>query len=370
MRILFTGGGSGGHTCPIVAVKRALEKHYEREHMRFLYIGPDGFAANTLKPEGVKCKFLLAGKLRRYFSVFNFIDLIKVPVGLLQSLWYLFCFMPDVIFSKGGYGSIPGVFAGWLYRIPVIIHESDSIPGLANRISAKFAKKIIVSFEDTKKYFSKQKQKLILLGNPIREELIRGNREEGKNLFKLSLEKPVVLIMGGSQGAQKINEIVLNSLPRLLEKCEIIHICGEKNFKSIEKEVSLLILNTNRTRYHLYPFLDEDKLKHAYAVSNIVVSRASAGAVFEIAALEKPSILIPLSNAASNHQTKNARALVEVGGTITLEEENLTINMFLDAVFGLLDNPQKAKKMGEKAKSFYKPDANQKIAEEILKLCR
>lgn len=368
MRILFTGGGSGGHIYPIVTIKRALEKI--EQGIDFFYVGPDNFAKEAFKKERVKCKFISAGKLRRYFSLFNFIDIfIKVPLGMIQSFWYIFWLMPDVIFSKGGYGSIPVVFAGWIYKIPIIIHESDSIPGLANKIATRLAKKIIVSFEGAKKYFPPQKT--IILGNPVREELTQGNKEEGKNLFGLSLEKPVILIMGGSQGAQKINEIVLNSLPRLLERCEVIHICGEKNFNSLKKESEKLSTNQEMIKtYHLYPFLEEDRLKHACAVSDIIINRASAGAVFEIAALGKPSILIPLSTAASDHQTKNALTLAKTGGAIVLEEENLTINMFLDAIFGLLNNPEKMKEMREKAKSFYKPETNQKIAEEIISLCQ
>jgi len=358
MRILFTGGGTGGHIFPIVAVKETLALDKEAE---FLYVGPDGFAKDIFKKKGIRCKFILAGKLRRYFSLANFIDLLKIPVGLIQSLWHVFWFMPDAVFSKGGYGSISVVLVSWFYRIPIIVHESDSVPGLANRILASFAKKIIISFETAKEYFSPEKT--ILLGNPVREELTQGSREEGKKLFELTLEKPVVLVMGGSQGAQRINEIVLNTLPRLLEKCEIIHVCGEKNYKQIET-------SSQKKLYHLLPFLEEEKLKHAYAVSDIIVSRAGAGGIFEIAATGKPSILLPLSTAASDHQKKNAWALTKIGGAIALEEKNITMNMFLDAVFELIDDPEKARRMGEKAKSFYKPDTNRKIVEEIIKLAK
>lgn len=360
MKILFTGGGTGGHITPIVAIKETLEKY--NKGLEFFYLGPNGFAKGALEKKNIKCKFILAGKLRRYFSPLTFIDLLKFPIGLVQSLWYIFWFMPDIIFSKGGYGSITTVFASWLYRIPVVIHESDSIPGLANKILARFAKRIIVSFEEAKKYFPPPKT--ILLGIPVREELLQGSKEEGKKLFGIKSIKPVVLIMGGSQGAQKINEITLNVLPRFLEKCEVIHICGKKNFKKLEIE------NKNNQYYHLYPFLETEKLKHAYAASDIIISRTGATSIFEIAAVGKPSILIPIVNSASGHQAKNAQALARIGGAIILEEENLTMNMFLDAVFNLMDNPEKAKKIGEMAKSFYKPDTNRKIAEEILKLCQ
>lgn len=370
MRILFTGGGTGGHVYPIIAVKRALEK-YGKE-AEFLYVGPNNFAKDAFKKEGIRCKFIFAGKLRRYFSAFNFIDiLIKIPLGIIQSLWHVFWFMPDVVFGKGGYGSVPGVFASWVYKIPIIIHESDSIPGLANRILTRFAKKIIVSFEEAKKYFPAQK--IALLGNPIREEVVQGNREEAKTLFELNLEKPVILVMGGSQGAEKINEIILNALPRLLEKCEVIHLCGGKNIKQVKTSSDKILEKFDSTKtklYHLYPFLEEEQLKHAYAVSNIIISRTSASSIFEIAAIGKPSILIPLSSAASDHQAQNAQALAKIGGAIVLNEENLTINMFLDVIFDLLNKPEKLKEMGEKAKSFYKPETNQKIAEEIISLCQ
>lgn len=334
MRILLTGGGSGGHVYPLIAIKQTLKQ------AEFLYIGPDSFARGAFSKEDIKCKFILAGKLRRYFNLLNFIDLFKIPIGFTQSLWHVFWFMPDMVFSKGGYGSIPVVMASWIYRIPIIIHDSDSIPGLANKFLARFAKKIIVSFPEAQKYF--KNKKTILLGIPIRKELLQGNKEEAKKIFNLKSNKPVVLIMGGSQGAQKINEIVFNTKPRLLKKCEIIH----------------------------KPFLEIEQLKHAYAISDVIVSRAGATSIFEIAAVGKPSILIPLSGAASDHQMQNAQALAKIGGAIILNEKNLTMNMFLNAIFGLLDNPKKAKQIGEKAKTFYKPEINQKIAEEISKYAK
>lgn len=363
MRILFTGGGSGGHVYPILAVKSAFAKAMAKKQtlerktgINFLYVGPNGFAAEVFKTNNIKCQFITAGKLRRYFSLLNFLDILKTPLSLIQSLWHVFWFMPDIIFSKGGFGSIAVVLAGWLYKIPIIIHESDSVPGLVNKILRFSAKKIIVSFKNTQQYFPNKKT--VLLGNPIREELTQGNKEDGKRLFGLASEKPIVLIVGGSQGAKKINDIILNTLPRLLEKCEIIHICGKKHFKPI----------INQAGYHLYPFLEVEKLKHAYAASDLIVSRAGAGSIFEISAVGKPSILIPLSSAASNHQSKNAWVLAQLGGALVLKEKNLTINMFLEAVFNLLDNPEKMKEMSIKTKSFYNPTVNQKIAEEILEL--
>ena len=230
MRILFTGGGTGGHIFPIIAIKKAFEGD---KGLKFYYLGPNSFARENLTGQEIKTKFILAGKLHRYFNLQFPIELFKTFIGIIQSFWHLFSIMPDIIFSKGGYGSFPVVFVGWIYRIPIILHESDSAPGLANRILAKFANKIILSFTGSKVYFPKQQEKLVLIGNPIREELTRGDKNQGKRLFKISSEKPVILIIGGSQGAQKINETALYTLPRLLEIVEIIHMTGERNAKDV-----------------------------------------------------------------------------------------------------------------------------------------
>ena len=367
MRILFTGGGTGGHIFPIIAIKEAFTMPES-----FYYLGPDSFAKENLS--GIKAKFIIAGKIHRYFSLALPIEIIKTIIGIIQSLWQLFFWMPDVIFSKGGYGSFPVVLTGWIYRIPIILHDSDSVPGLANKITARFAKKIILSFPNSAQYFKKKYQsasggKIIVIGNPIRKELLQGDKEQGRGLFKIQTNKPVILIIGGSQGAQKINENVVNCLPRLLEIAEIIHICGEKNFKNVEADTRGSIRGLNAESYHLYPFLKAEDLKHAYALADLIINRAGAGSIFEIAALGKPSILIPITNSAQDHQRKNAYEFK--GGDekcVIIEQENLTPNMFLETIDNLLKNPQKLQEMGVKAKSFYNLSTAELIRDEILKL--
>ena len=391
MRILFTGGGTGGHIFPIIAVKEAFEN---ADNIKFYYLGPDSFAKENLA--GIKTKFISAGKIRRYFNLEIFFDLIKVFIGIIQSFLYLFLWMPDVIFSKGGYGSFPVVFVGWIYRIPIILHDSDSAPGLANRIMAKFAKKIILSFKTSEEYFTlhhlqnktktipkstkngagfaKYKEKIIVIGNPVRKELLEGNKEKarpaliqrGREIFNISSSKPVLLIIGGSQGAQRINETVVNILPRLLEIAEVIHISGENNFKSVEADVRGFVSES----FHLYGFLNADQLKHAYAIADLIVNRAGAGSITEIAAAAKPSIIIPLPNSASDHQRKNAYEFAKNGAAVVLDQENLSPNLFLEAISNLLSNPAKLKEMGEKAKSFYNPKTPELIRDEILKIIR
>lgn len=371
MRILFTGGGTGGHIFPIIAIKESF-----KEGCEFRYLGPDGFAKNNLarldsrgradaRRGDIKSKFILAGKLHRYFTPTILIEFLKTILGIIQSLFQLFIWIPDVVFAKGGYGSFPVVFVARLYKIPIIVHDSDAIPGLANKKIAKFAKKIILSFESAKKYFRpKDQNKIVVIGNPIRKELLNGNKEEAKKIFKISSTKPVLLVMGSSQGAQKINEIVINTLPRLLEICEIIHGSGEKNFKEVENETQ------KSFDYHLYPFLNQEELKHAYALADLIVNRAGAGSIFEIAALGKPSILIPLPNSAQNHQKENAYEFSKVSGAIILEQENLTPNIFLEQISNLLSNPQRMSEMSQKAKQFYNPNTPDLIRNEILKFAK
>lgn len=358
MRILFTGGGTGGHIFPIIAIRETLPQDCE-----FRYLGPDGFAKENLGD--IKAKFISAGKIKRYFDPFLLVELMKMILGIIQSFFHLFFWIPDVVFAKGGYGSFPVVFAARLYRIPIIIHDSDAIPGMANKKIAKFAKKIILSFESSKNYFkAKQRSKIVVIGNPVRKELLNGDKNKAREIFKLSTNKPVVLIIGGSQGAQKINEAIINNLPKLLEIAEIIHSCGQNNFKEIEKET------TKFSEYHLYPFLNVEQLKHAYAISDVVVNRAGAGSIFEIAAIGKPSILIPLPNAAQNHQRENAYEFKKVSDAIVLEQENLTPNMLLEQISNLLSNPQKLSEMSQKAKQFYNPQTAELIKDEILKFAK
>jgi len=374
MRILFTGGGSGGHIFPIIAVRQAFNSLIELpendKEIKFYYLGPDKFAEGNLEKEGIKTKFILSGKLRRYFSLKTPIDFLKLIFGTLQSFIYLFFWMPDVIFSKGGYGSFPVVFVGWLYRIPIILHESDSTPGLANLSLARFAKRIILSFPKSAEAFGKYQRKTTVIGNPVRKDLLDGNITKARKIFNIISEKPIILILGGSQGAQKLNELVINTLPRLLQIAEIIHISGETDFKELQKETAKI------QGYHLFAFLNSEELKHAYALASLIINRAGAGSIFEIAALGKPSILIPLPNAAADHQRKNAFDFADTnqatgeGRAIILDQENLAPNIFLEQITSLLENPQKMQQLGAKAKEFYSTDIADKIRDEILNLVK
>lgn len=369
-RVLLTGGGTGGHIFPLVAVAQKLKKEVtEKTILKMIYMGADAPGSDALKREEVTIKIILTGKIRRYAGFFsildNFIDLFKISLGIIQTAWHLWNIMPDVIFSKGGYGAFSTVVVGWFYRIPVVIHESDAIPGITNRITGKLAKNIAISFNRAGSYFNEKK--VALTGNPIRESLLTGDKEEAKNIFQLSGDRPVLLILGGSQGSQPINLFILNILRKLLENFEIIHQCGENNYSDFNAKISSLLSKEELKFYHLYPFLGEE-LKYAYAAGDLIISRASAGSIFEIAAVGKASILIPLPDSAGNHQRFNAFDYAKVGATIVLDQENLTENMLLEKVKYLITNDDLRHKMEERARGFARLDAAENIAKKILEI--
>ena len=366
MRIMLTGGGSGGHLFPLIAIAREIKKNsltnpiLQGNPLEFIFMGPQTIGQEILQQENIEIKFIFSGKLRRYASIRIFLDFLGLFLGIFQALWNVFIFMPDVIFSKGGYGSLPVVFAGWLYRIPILIHESDSLPGLTNIISSHLAKKISVSFSEALNSFPAKKT--ALLGNPIREELLSGTKEEAIKIFNLTGDKPVLLIIGGSQGAQMINNFIVSVLPALTIKYEIIHQCGENNYQDIKKQIEGL------KDYHFFAFLNETQIKNAYAVADLIISRAGANSIFEIAANGKASIIIPLPGSARDHQRANAYNYAKSGAAIVLEQPNLTPHLFATRIAQLIENKELLQKMGESAKNFYRFDAGQKIAEEIIKL--
>lgn len=374
MRIALTGGGTGGHLFPILAVAQELKNLVsanifqipigEGTGVEFMFLGPKTVGEEALAKEGIANKTIMAGKLRRYASLQNVYDIFKIPCGLFQALWHLFWFMPNVVFSKGGYGSVPVVLAAWIFHIPVIIHESDSVPGLANKFCAAFSQRIAISFNEAAKYFPAGKT--ALTGNPVRASLFGGNKEAAKQLFGLNGQKHLLLVLGGSQGAQAINDLVFTSLLLIASRCEIIHQCGANNV-----ELTKQILGDKApTDYHLLPFLDDAQMSQALAAADLVVARAGAGTIAEIAALGKASILIPLPNAAADHQKKNATEFAKLGGAVIMEEMNLTPHLFQNQIFSLLDNPELLKKMGENAKQFSHPDAAKNLAQEILNMAK
>ena len=366
-RILLVGGGSGGHVYPVIAVANALK---EKGDVELLLLGDDKFMGQAAKEVGIQFHSVMSGKLRRYFSLLTLLDVFKFPLGFFQSLWHIFWFMPDVVFAKGGYMSVLPALVAKLYLIPVYIHESDSVPGLANRFLGRLANKIFTSFQISSAYFDQAK--IILTGNPVRKELLGGNKNEAAKLFNLDLGKKTIFIYGGSQGAEKINNIILDSLVMMVGKdWQIIHQCGSGQHEAVKKSVEKVVKegegeygNLITLNYRSSTFLDLNQAKMAYALADIIVSRAGASNIFEIAAVGKPAIIIPITDSSGNHQLNNAMALNKYGA-VMIEEENLTPHIVLSQIEYLL-RPENYEAVSQKIKSFATPEAADKIAEAIL----
>src|SRR3989338_3703074 len=369
MRILLTGGGTGGHFYPVLSVIRALKKIAEEEKfvdMDLLYMADDPFDLRVLGEEGVKFVSVPAGKIRRYFSLLNFTDAFKTFLGIVRAVTFIFWRMPDVIFAKGGYSSFPALIAARFFRIPVIINESDLVPGKVNGWASKFARRVAISFAESAKYFPEEKTALV--GNPVRARILGGNTEEARSVFG-SESIPTILFLGGSQGASKLNDALMDILPELLSGAKVLHQCGPRNFDDVSKRSSVILeKNEFKNRYKLFKFMDEDVLRAAALVSDAIVSRAGAGAVFEIAAWAKPSILIPLANSAQNHQRENAYIYARTGASLVVEESNLTPHILMVEIKKILQEKDRRDSMIKAAKSFSKTDAAEKIAREIIAL--
>ncbi|MDD5433111.1 MAG: UDP-N-acetylglucosamine--N-acetylmuramyl-(pentapeptide) pyrophosphoryl-undecaprenol N-acetylglucosamine transferase [Candidatus Pacebacteria bacterium] len=360
MKIVFTGGGTAGHLYPILAIIRELRNVYPGENLKIFYAGPkNNHGQVLLKQERVKVKNIVCGKIRRYFDWKNIVDIFKIPLGFIQSIFWLFFLAPDVIFSKGGYGSFPVALGGGFLRIPLILQESDVAPGLVSKISSKWALEIFTSFPDTT-YFPKDKT--ICLGNPVRTSLLNGSKQEAKEIFHLN-NKPLLLVLGGSQGSRAINQIIIEVLNDLIDKFEIIHQTGIANQKQVQGEASVILNKAQSKFYHCLAFLNEEQLRHALAASDLVISRAGSGAIFEIASSKKPMLLIPLMGSAQDHQTKNAYKVSDFGAGEVIEEQNLKPHLFLQKIKNLFDSPQILQTMAENSAYFSKPKAATIIAE-------
>ncbi len=311
-----------------------------------MYVGSEqGIERKLVKDLGVRFEAIKCGKLRRYFSWENFKDFFKVPVGIWQARSLLKKFRPKVVFSTGGYVSLPVVLAGWTLKIPVISHELDVVPGLANKISAKFAKKISLSFSESEKYFEKYKKKIVISGSPVRKDIDKGSEEKGYKLTGFDKHRPIVLVMGGSQGAQQINTLVRNNLGELLKKFQIIHLCGRGN----------LDISAYKRGYKQFEYLN-DELKDVYAISEIVISRGGANSLAEIAYLKKKCLVIPLIIGSRGDQVDNAKVFGKKFGWSVLEGE-FSNDDFLQALELLKKNSKNTSKL---------QNGVSKIAEEIL----
>lgn len=325
-RIILTGGGTAGHVTPNIALIPGLkELGYEIK-----YIGSyEGIEKKLIEELGIPYEGISTGKLRRYLSAKNLTDPFRVLKGMSEAKKIIKEYKPDIVFSKGGFVSVPVVRAAKKYKVPVIIHESDMTPGLANKLSFSAATTICHNFPETAEYLPKGKS--LLTGSPIRKELKEGNVTEGLKLCGFTSDKPVIMVIGGSLGAVKVNNAIREALDKLLEKYQIVHLCGKGKVDESFNNIS---------GYKQFDYI-KSELKDLFAMSSLIISRAGANAICEIAALQKPNILIPLSaNASRGDQILNANSFKKQGFSEVIEEENLTTELLIDTVNTVYNNRQ------------------------------
>ncbi len=320
-KIIMTGGGTAGHVTPNLALCPKLKK----EGFEIKYIGSvNGIEKNIIEKNNIPYFGISSGKLRRYFDLKNFSDPFKVLKGVFQAMSILSKEKPDVVFSKGGFVAVPVVIAAHLKGIPIVAHESDMTPGLANKLSAPFCNKLCVTFRESLKYIKNNKG--ILTGSPIREEILKGNLSEGLKICNFTHNKKILFIMGGSTGSKIINDTIRNNINELLKEFNIIHVCGKNNMDD---------KYNNLKGYAQFEYVNEE-LPHLMAAADYIVSRAGANSIFEFLSLKKPTLLIPLSKQVSRgDQILNARSFEKEGYALVLEEEDITNKIFMEKLHEL-----------------------------------
>jgi UDP-N-acetylglucosamine--N-acetylmuramyl-(pentapeptide) pyrophosphoryl-undecaprenol N-acetylglucosamine transferase len=372
MKILLTGGGTGGHFYPLIAVSQALRKEVKKQKYiepEIHFISDSPYNESILFDNRIVFHKVPAGKIRLYFSPLNIIDWFKTGIGSLKALIILFKLYPDVIFSKGGYSAFPTLLAAKILKIPVVIHESDTVPGKVNRWSGKFAKKIAVSYPEAIKYFDEEKT--AWTGNPVRDEIATPAGDGAHEFLDLEKDLPTILILGGSQGAQFINDSILIALPDLLKNYQIVHQVGPKNEDDVLKEVDVVLedpeLIQYKKRYKVFGTLNDLATKMSAGVADLIITRAGSS-LFEIARWGIPSIIVPISNSNGDHQRTNAYTFSRATEAVVIEEQNMNSSILISEINRILDSKETKERMSTKAKEFAKVDAAEKISKVILQI--
>lgn len=367
MKILFTGGGTGGHFYPMIAVAESLIEHAKERKIlppKLYYMAPSKYNPRALFDNDIEFIKVPAGKMRRYFSILNFTDMFKTAYGIVAAISNMYSIYPDVVFGKGGYASFPALFAAKLLRIPVIIHESDNSPGRVNAWAAKFAQKIAISYPEAAQYF--KSDKVAFTGNPIRKEITIPLKNGAREFLELEDVTPVIFIMGGSQGSQNINDVIIDAIGELVKKYQVLHQTGRKNFEAVKATTGVVLKdNPYAYRYHTFDYLNALAIRMSAGISDLVISRAGSS-IFEIAAWGLPSIIIPLPKDISHDQEENAFSYSRVGACTVIKELNLNSHILIAEIDRIINSPSIKERMIKGAKEFSHIDAASKIAGVIL----
>lgn len=351
-KILLTGGGTAGHVTPNIALLPDLKAN----GFEIRYIGSyEGMEKQLITAQGILYSGIATGKFRRYLSAKNLTDPFRVIKGYTQAKKLIREYKPDIVFSKGGFVAVPVVLAAGKYNIPVIIHESDMTPGLANKLCIKTASKICCNFPETVKLLPADKA--VLTGTPIRRELLEGSKKAGLEFTGLSADKPILMMMGGSTGSRAVNNALRSALPKLLNDFQVIHLCGKGNLDESLKQPG----------YVQYEYISSE-LKDLFAAADIVLSRAGANAICELLALKKPNVLVPLPAAVSRgDQILNANSFQKQGFSVVLDEEKLTDDSLCNAIRQVYDNRKAYISAMEKSKQSNGVDAVMRLILELSK---
>jgi len=371
MKIVITGGGSGGHFYPLIAVAdKVIEQSEERKIIKpeIYYLADTPYDEKLLFRKDIRFRKVSAGKLRKYFSVKNFFDIFKTLWGTMRTFFMMFSIYPDVVFTNGSYVSMPVLIASKILRIPVLVHASDTIPGRAVLYGSKFAKKISIAFPEAAKYFrEKDQDKIALLGNPIRDEIMKPLHNGAFEFLELQKDLPTLIVMGGSLGAQAMNDAIIDALPQLLLKYNIIHQCGKANEIEVQGRSDVLLYDhPYKERYKLFPYLDDLAMRMSAGAADLAIIRAGAGTISEVANWGLPSITIPIPSEVSRDQEKNAFSYARSGASVVMKQRNLSANLVISEVERIMNDVELRKKMSEAASDFARPLAANTIADAVL----
>lgn len=373
IRIGLTGGGTGGHFYPLVAVAEEIRHKYAGEDISLFYFGESPYNEQDLKNNNIHFVHITSGKSRLYSSFQNFLDYFKVVFGVLQALWKLAIVYPDVIFSKGGYVSFPVLFAARLLFIPVVIHDSDTVPGRATIYSVKFAKVVCVAWQEgghaLEEKYGVPHEKIVYTGLPIRFALNPTHPRESyafSEFNRFDPRIPTVLVIGGSQGSENINNVVIKSLPQILPNVQVIHQTGPVNFDRVKKLTDELLKDLPEKKAYIpIANLNTSEMRNAYSMVSLVVSRGGSQ-ILEFHAYGIPSIVIPIPEDISRDQRQNSYASMRRGASIVIEEKNLTSTILINEMKRLITDQELLNQMKQDAKAAAKLDGAEQIADILI----
>ncbi|MEK7509286.1 MAG: UDP-N-acetylglucosamine--N-acetylmuramyl-(pentapeptide) pyrophosphoryl-undecaprenol N-acetylglucosamine transferase [Patescibacteria group bacterium] len=371
MKIALTGGGTGGHFYPLIAVVEGIENICKERKLlepQYFYLGPEPFDKMALAEHDIEYHSAPAGKLSRERRIPNPFSFFTTAAGITRCFFLLFSIYPDVVFSTGGYAAFPTLFATRLLRIPVVIYDADARPGRVSLWASKFARWIAVAHPNAAATFpEKVREKIARTGHPIRVEIESPAREGGHEFLKLDPNAPTIFIVGGSQGAQALNEIVIDTLPTLVASYNVVHQAGIANAEEAQRVAGVVLHDSlHAERYRVFGLLNALALKMTAGITSLIISRAGSGSIFEIASWGIPAILVPIPGEVSHDQTENAFSYARAGAALVIEQKNLTPHILLAEIKRLMDDEPTRRRMSEAAKAFARPGAGRKIAEVIL----